>query len=397
MERLYDRDPYQREFEATVTDCRKGKKGYEIYLDQTAFYPEGGGQPAEGGILGGVRILDVQETEDGICHFAEEPLTPGVKVSGTIDWKRRFSNMQQHTGEHIVSGLIHRQYGYDNVGFHMGRAEMTIDLSGELTWEQLMEIEREANRVVWENRPVQVTYPSDEELKTLEYRFKKELTGAIRIVEIPGADCCACCGTHVARTGEIGCIKFLSMIHYKGGVRISMLCGMEALYDYEARTEQMQEMSVLLSAKTDGIAAAIRQLKQENARKDGTIGALRRRLLELIADGYQEQAGWLSVFEPDMSPVQVRQLADLLLEKQKGSVVLVCSGSEENGYSYCAGSRVLDVRETGKWLNGRLNGRGGGNARMVQGTFQAGQEEIETAFHEAEAVRNPKSEDGYGA
>lgn len=396
MERLYDRDPYLREFEATVTDCRKGKDGYEIYLDRTAFYPEGGGQPPEGGMLGGIRILDVQETEAGICHYAEGPLTPGERVRGTLDWKNRFSNMQQHTGEHIVSGLIHRQYGYHNVGFHMGRTEMTIDLSGELTWEQLMEIEREANQVVWENRSVQVTYPSEDELKTLEYRFKKELTGPIRIVEIQGADCCACCGTHVARTGEIGCIKFLSMIRYKGGVRISMLCGMEALFDYEARTEQMQEMSVLLSAKTDGIAAAIRQLKQENARKDGEIGTLRRRLMDLIAEEYPEQEGGLSVFEPELSPVQVRQLADLLLEKQKGSVVLVCSGSE-GSYSYCVGSRVLDVRETGKWLNGRLNGRGGGNARMVQGTFQARKEEIETVFHEAEIIKKPEAEGGYGA
>ena len=192
MEKLYYRIPYIRQFEAKVVSCEKGKKGFEVILDRTAFYPEGGGQPSDTGTLGTVRVLDVHERGEEVIHYTDQELQEGQTVTGAIDWDNRFSNMQQHSGEHIVSGLIHGRYGYDNVGFHMGHEEMTIDLNGILTWEELMEIEKEANEIVFANRQIKATYPSEEELQKLDYRSKKELSGRVRIVEVPGADCCAC-------------------------------------------------------------------------------------------------------------------------------------------------------------------------------------------------------------
>ena len=380
MEKLYYQIPYVKEFEAEVLSCTEGKKGYEIVLDRTGFYPEGGGQPSDTGMLGGVRVTYVQERGEAIVHYTDAALEPGQKVKGVVDWEERFSNMQQHSGEHIVSGLIHRKYGYDNVGFHMGREEMTIDLNGLLTWEQLMAIEGEANAVVYANLPVEETYPSAEELKVLDYRSKKELTGEVRIISVPEADCCACCGTHVEKTGEIGAIKFLSMIHYKGGVRISMLCGSKAMEDYRRKTEQTQALSALLSAKPELITDAVERLKKENTEKEGTIIRLQKELMGLKAEKYPQGAPLLMVFEDEMTPVLVRQYCNLLMESGKGTIVCVCSGTEENGYSYCAGSLCVNLREAAKELNIALNGRGGGSPQMIQGTFFSSAERIEKVF-----------------
>lgn len=301
-------------------------------------------------------------------------------MTGTIDWDGRFSNMQQHSGEHIVSGLIHDRYGYDNVGFHMGHEEMTIDLNGSLTWAQLMEIEKEANKVVYSNQYIAVTYPAQEELAKLDYRSKKELTGQVRIVEIPGSDCCACCGTHVERTGEIGAIKFLSMIHYKGGVRISMLCGAKAMDDYDRKTDQAIAISNLLSAKPDSLSKAVERLKNEAAEKDARIGALTRELFALKAEKYEAGQKLLLVFEEGLLPVQVRQFCNLLLESGKAGTAAVFSPDGRGGYNYCAGSRLIDMKEAGKMLNAKLNGRGGGSSQMIQGAFAASEKEIKDGF-----------------
>lgn len=380
MEKLYYQTPYVKEFEAEVMSCTGGKMGYEIVLNRTGFYPEGGGQPSDTGWLNGVRVAKVYERGEEIVHDTEGPLMPGTKVQGVVDWEERFSNMQQHSGEHIVSGLIHKHYGYDNVGFHMGREEMTIDLNGSLTWEQLMEIEQEANAIVYANLPVHVSYPSPEELAVLEYRSKKELSGAVRIVEVPEADCCACCGTHVERTGEIGPIKFLSMIHYKGGVRISMLCGSKAMSDYREKTDQTLALSVMLSAKPGAITEAVDRMKKEAAEKDSTIIRLMKELMELKSEHFPGGAPLLLVFEEGMTPVSVRQYCNLLMERKKGTVVAVFSGAEEAGYSFCVGSLSVNLREAGKELNAELNGRGGGSPQMIQGTFYASRKKIEEVF-----------------
>lgn len=381
MEKLYYSIPYVREFEAEVVSCTREQDGFEVILNRTGFYPEGGGQPSDTGTLGEANVFDVHEKNGTVVHYTDRMLEKGSIVKGTIKWAARYMNMQQHSGEHIVSGLIHAQYGYDNVGFHMGKEEMTIDLNGALTWEQLMEIERKANRIIYENLFIHAYYPSEEERNEIDYRSKKELTGEVRIVEIPDADVCACCGTHVQRTGEIGLIKFLTMINYKGGVRISMLCGEKALQDYEKKTEQTLRLSSLLSAKPEKIEEAVTRLKQENGDKDVKIGRLIRQLMEMKAERYEKGKKMLLVFEEDFQPVQVRQFCDLLIKEEKAQIVAVCSGTEDAGYSYCIGSRTFDARNLGKNMNEVLNGRGGGKKQMVQGTFRAGRCQIEEAFY----------------
>ena len=195
--RLYYEDVYKKEFTAKVLECREAKKGFHIILNESAFYPEGGGQPSDIGYLGDVKVKEVHEKDGELLHYTDKPLEAGTEVQGRINWARRFDLMQQHSGEHIGSGLVHEAYGYNNVGFHMGSDVITIDLSGVLNEAQLAEIEAETNRKIWENSPVEITYPSREELDKLDYRSKKELTGQVRLVRFPGSDLCACCGTPV--------------------------------------------------------------------------------------------------------------------------------------------------------------------------------------------------------
>ena len=383
--KLYYEDVYKKEFTAKVLECRQGKKGYEVILDQTAFYPEGGGQPSDTGALNGVKVLHVSEKGEEIIHELEAPLEEGVLAEGVIDWQKRYDNMQQHTGEHIFSGLVHKHFGYDNVGFHMGTDEVTVDFNGVLTQEQLDELEDEANQLIYDNVPVKVFYPSKEELEELDYRSKKELTGLVRIVEIPGGDICACCGIHVETTGEVGLIKLRTMINYKGGVRISMLCGRRALMDYRERLKDEIRISNLLSAKLALVPDAVEKMKNESQEKDLALGRLWQQLLEKKAESYPESTEVLAVFEEGLSPVQLRQLATMLYEKGKGKIVGVFSGNEdEQVYQYALGSSQADMRKLSKAMNGALNGRGGGSNLMAQGTFKAAESAIrETLMQEA--------------
>jgi len=376
MEKLYYESPYIKEFEGTVVSCAEGKKGWEIVLDQTAFFPEGGGQPADTGRLGGVKVLDVHEKNGTVIHYTDGPLSVGEKVSGILDWDRRFMHMQEHSGEHIVSGLIHRRFGYDNVGFHMGAEEVTIDFNGLIEWPELLEIEAEANRLIWENKEVYAGFPSREELKSLDYRSKKEIEGDIRIVEIPGGDICACCGTHVSHTGEIGLVKFLSMIHYKGGVRISLLCGRRAMADYEKKREQVQKISNLLSAKAGEIADAVEKMKQENGKLQEKLGACYGKLIEAVVEGLKESDGDIYLMEPDFGAQQLRQLVNRVLEEKKGRNVLALARNAEGGFLYVLGGQCGDMRLLSKELNQLLNGRGGGSIQMAQGTFYAKEEQL---------------------
>lgn len=382
MGKLYYDIPYVKTFEAKVTECRTGSEGFfEIILDRTAFYPEGGGQPADMGTLGEVAVLDVREKKEGIVHITDKPLKVGSAVAGNIDWERRFCHMQNHSGEHLLSGIVHKHYGLDNVGFHMGKDEVTVDFNGTLTQEQLEAAETEVNNLIWQNIPVLEFYPSKEELSSMDYRSKKELTGQVRIIKIPDGDVCACCGTHVMTTGEIGILKVTGMIHYKGGVRVSMLCGRMALLDYRRKQKSVTGISALLSAKPENILEAVEKLKEEGMKKEGRISQLSKELIESKAQEYPASDSPLVVFEAGMTPVQLRQFCTMLVEGKKGSLVLVCSG-EGNTYQYAIGSSTMDMRILSKTLNGTLNGRGGGNALMAQGTFQAGPDEIRKAFLE---------------
>ena len=227
-EKLYYQDPYLTAFTARVLSCEKSKSGWAVVLDRTAFYPEGGGQPADHGTLGAVQVTDVHETKGVIFHTCDGPVEIGTQVAGAVDWPRRFDHMQQHSGEHILSGLLCSLYHCDNVGFHLGADTVTIDYNAELTWEQVMAAEKAANEVIWQDTPVDITFPAPDALARLNYRSKKALTGQVRIVAFPGADCCACCGTHVRRAGEVGIIKVLSCQKFREGARLEILCGSRA-------------------------------------------------------------------------------------------------------------------------------------------------------------------------
>ena len=266
-EKLFYQDSYVREFEASVLSCERDKERYKVVLDRTAFFPEGGGQSADTGVLicdsGSVRVLDVQEIQGVVVHYTDGAVPGGVRVKGELDFEERFSKMQQHTGEHIISGLVNRYFGYRNVGFHLGKEAVTMDYDGVLTQEDLRRVEREANQAVAENLPVKVLYPNQEELGQITYRSKIEIEGQIRIVQIPGYDSCACCAPHVKETGSVGLIKITGAIHYKGGMRVSMLCGFRALEDYRQKEGNIQKISGLLSARQEDTAEAVERLLEE--------------------------------------------------------------------------------------------------------------------------------------
>ena len=228
MRKLYYEDCNLRHFTATVTSCEESPKGYRITLDQTAFYPEGGGQACDIGTLGQAQVTDVQEEGERVIHFCDRPLPVGDQVAGEIDWERRFDLMQQHTGEHLLSGIIHRHFGYHNSGFHVGAQVMEVDFDGPIPAQMLSQLEEEANRLVWADIPVSCSYPAPQELPHIAYRTKRELPWPVRIVDIPGGDTCACCGIHVARTGQVGLIKIISCVKFHSGVRLELVCGQRA-------------------------------------------------------------------------------------------------------------------------------------------------------------------------
>lgn len=376
--RLYYEDVYKKEFTAKVLECRESKKGYEIILNQTAFYPEGGGQPSDTGILGGINVKEVHEKDGELIHYTDGPLEVGMDVIGKINWGRRFDLMQQHSGEHIVSGLVHEAFGYDNVGFHMGSDVITIDFSGMLDEEQMAEIEAKANQIIWENQKVEIFYPTEEELKNLDYRSKKELSGWVRIVRFPGADTCACCGTHVTRTGEIGMVKLLSVVKFREGVRMEMLSGKRVLDYLNMVNEQNRQISVKLSAKMDKTASAVARLQDENFALKGRVHALEEEFIVGEAAKWKEKENVL-LFQEGMEAGSVQKLTDAILQVCKGRCA-VFSRNADGSYKYAMGEKDGDLRQFTKEMNAALNGRGGGKPFFVQGSVQASEKEIRAFF-----------------
>ncbi len=254
--KLYYEDPYLREFPATVLSCEPAGEAWKVVLDQTAFYPEGGGQPADHGVLRAagreIPVTDVHEKNGAVIHTCAAPVEPGAVAAGALDWARRFDHMQQHSGEHIISGVLCRLYHCDNVGFHLGAETVTIDYNTDISWEQALEAERLANEAVWADRETEITYPSPAELAALDYRSKKELAGQVRIVEFPEADRCACCGTHVASAGQVGLVKVLSCQKFREGVRMEILCGARALRYLSGAYDQARAIGQRLSVKAPG-------------------------------------------------------------------------------------------------------------------------------------------------
>lgn len=376
-ERLFDRDSHLVEFTATVQFCQPGKHGYDVILDRTAFYPEGGGQPGDCGVLGGVTVTDTHECNGEIVHYCKEPLPVGKTLSGTIDWPRRLRLTQQHSGEHMVSGLIHAAYGYNNVGFHMGKDAVTIDFDGMLTQQQLEEIEEAVNHWIWKDLSVEILWPTREELPSYPYRSKKALTGQVRLVNIPGVDLCACCGTHVKRTGEIGLVKFLSMQKFHEGVRIEMLAGEPALAYLCGIWEQNRQVSGLLSAKPMETAVAAARMQQELNDVKFRLGQMEDRLFARRAEELRG-VGDVLLFEENLEPDALRRLADAVL-RQCGGRCAVFSETDE-GYRYAMGQAEGDLRSFVREMNQALDGRGGGKPGFVQGSVRAQRTQIEAFF-----------------
>lgn len=376
--RLYYEDVYQREFQAQVLECREEKKGYRIILDQSAFYPEGGGQPSDTGYLDNVRVLEVHEKNGELLHYTEVPLEVGTMVTGRINWERRFDLMQQHSGEHMVSGLIHEAFGYDNVGFHMGSDVITIDFNGMISMEQMQEIEHKVNQKIWENEQVEITWPDAETLMHLPYRSKKELSGNVRIVRFPGADLCACCGTHVTHTGEIGVVKLLSVTKFREGVRMEMICGKRVLEYLNMVNEQNHEVSVKLSAKPDQTAKAVQRLLEENFQLKGRVIRMEEESFAAEALKWKD-SGNVLLFKEGLDADGVRKLTDAVMQSAKGRCA-VFSKNPDGSYKYAIGEEEGDLRMLTKEMNSTLNGRGGGKPFFVQGSLQASKEQIREFF-----------------
>ena len=375
-EKLYYTDSHIHEFSARVLSCEKAKKGFAVVLDKTAFFPEGGGQPADTGIIGPAAVRDVQEQNGEIFHYTDQALTPGEEYACALDWEQRLCRMQNHSGEHIFSGITHKLYGFDNVGFHMGAECMTIDFSGELSWEQLTEIETLANQAVRDDLPVKTCFPGPEALSQMEYRSKLELTRDVRIVEIPGTDRCACCAPHVKRTGEIGLIKLLSAERHRGGVRIELVCGMDALRECRLMQENVTAVSGLLSAKRAKSAAAVERVLAEQARLKERVAELSMALARLKAERFGYTEGNICVFDNVLDEVALRELVNLLMEKC-GGMAGAFSGSDETGYMYIIGSKNIDLRSHSREINAAINGKGGGTAEMIRGRASTSAENIQ--------------------
>ena len=376
-ERLFDENAYLTEFTANVLETKPSDDGkFLILLDKTAFFPEGGGQFPDLGILDDAAVLDVQEDKQGnIWHKCEKDFTAGQCIFGKIDFERRFDFMQQHSGEHIFSGLAHNHFGATNVGFHLGTDIVTIDLDVPLGEEDINTLEAEANDAIYKNLPIEISYPTPEELKQIPYRSKKELAGKIRIVTIPGYDICACCGTHVAKTGEIGIVKIISHQNYKGGTRFTMLCGKRALLDYQRKNHDVNKVTVGLSVKPEELCSAVERLENDITERKIYESALRNELFELKTASLSGEKAIL--FESGLSPDEIRRFCLAATEKV-GIAAVFCGKDGE--WKYAIASKEKNCNDIAKAVNSEFSGRGGGKPELVQGSCFGTRAEIEIFF-----------------
>lgn len=386
--RLFDRDSHLFTFTARVQSCTPGQAAgsYALILDRTAFFPEGGGQAADTGRINGIPVLDVQVDAEGvITHTVSEAIPAGSVVDGQVCGETRLRRMRCHTGEHILSGLIHSRYGFDNVGFHLGDEDVTLDVSGVLTRAQLDEIEDEANRVVRDCLPVRAEYPSPEELAAMTYRSKRALTGSVRIVTVGCddriIDRCACCAPHVDNTGEIGLIKILDAIHYKGGIRLHMLAGAPALEDYRRRYAAVATIAADLSVRQGDVVEGYARMKAELEEAGKALATLRRELWDIRAAALPRTEGSICLFDKGMDALAMRQL----LNRAAGKCGLLCgvfSGDDDSGYTYVIGrgSDTLDLKRYAPTIQSALSARGGGSSEMLQGRATASRAVIQAFF-----------------
>jgi alanyl-tRNA synthetase len=378
--KLYYEDSFLADFEANVVSCEQKDDRWAVVLDRTAFYPEGGGQACDLGTLGDANVLDVREMGETVIHLCDRPLTVGADVTGKLNWDRRLDQMQQHSGEHIVSGLLCSRFSCHNVGFHVGADTVTIDFDAPIPADALAQIEEDANRAIWENLPFRCWYPDPEELKSIPYRSKKELPWPVRIVDAGGYDLCACCGVHVKQTGSVGIIKLLSCVKFHQGVRIEMVCGKRALKFLSEIYEQNRLVSQTFSAKILETGEAARKTNEALAQEKFRAAGLEKKLFALTAESYRD-AGDVVLFENDLSPAAIRELADAIAQVCGGTAG-VFSGSDEDGYNVCLCSKQDDLRQLGKDVNAALQGRGGGKPGFFQGSAKATKVQIEAFFKE---------------
>lgn len=372
--KLYDLDAYRVQFDAVVVSCvemhQKDCDVYQVVLDETLFFPEEGGQSPDTGTVDGIRVIDVQIQGDVITHTLEQPVAEGATVHGSIDWKHRFYNMQQHSGEHIFSGIVHRRFGFNNVGFHLSDNIVTMDFNGLLSEADVAEVEYEANEVIVSNLPVEVTYPSNGELAVLDYRSKIEIKGQVRIVTIPGVDVCACCAPHVKRTGEIGMLKVMNLSNYKGGVRISILCGFRALAAYREKSDILRAIGGTLSASQELLPGLVEKLKGANQDLSYQLSKAKQELMTFKIQGISPEQENVILFESGIETPVMRSVVNDLTATHKG-VCGVFSGTEEEGYQFIIGSAESDCRKIVSLLREKAGARGGGSEAMVQGSVQA--------------------------
>lgn len=374
MNELYYREPYTKEFDAEKVSCTKVQDHYETVLSDTAFYPEGGGQAADHGTLNGIAVYDVQNHDGTIIHYTKEPVEDN-HVHGVLDWDRRFTNMQMHTADHIFSGIVHKHYGYDNVGFAMGEHGVRMDFSGYMSEEEIRQMELEANEAIWNNLPVEASFPDAETLAHLEYRSKKELKGKVRIITIPGVDVCACCGTHVKRTGEVGSIRIYSNEKYKGGVRVMMLAGKRALEEDNILCKQNHLISAALSAQPQNTYESVRILQNQLVEEKHKNTELYAELMNYKLHSYEDNQKLVMDFEEGMDRNIMVKFANALVDEKHAGTAAVLNHTEQ-GYAYVIISHTVDLKAHVKDINSLLNGRGGGKKDVIQGSFVSDEDTI---------------------
>ena len=357
---------------------------YEVILDRTVFFPEGGGQSSDTGWICAIErpgrknemlaVTDVQIRDGVIRHIVccspdrEAPFRPGDPVSLKINWERRFGFMQNHTGEHILSGLMHKRYGFDNIGFHLSDNSVTLDVNGQLDEEEILLLEWQANEVIYSNLAVEVSYPGEEKLRRIKYRSKIEIEGQTRLVTIPDVDVCACCAPHVKRTGEIGLIKIVKVLRFNGGMRLFIACGRRAFSLMQKRQQWIEEVSHLTNRSQDEIGDGVKHLldeigdlKQKNRDLEYRAAFLR---LETVPRDQEN----VFLFVGGMDAIVQRNLVNRMCEEHSGICGVFAGSDEESRYRYIIVSRTKDAREVQKILREKLGAKGGGKSEMIQGS-----------------------------
>ncbi len=375
-EKLYYNDPYIAEFEATVISSEQRGDYFEVVLDRTAFFPEEGGQSSDTGYIGDAEVVYAYETENTIYHRVRS-YVPCGKVKCKINFSERFDKMQQHTAEHVLCGLIHSSYGYDNVGFHLGDDEVTFDINHVMSPYELDRIETLANEVVFKNIKVEAFFPSESELQNMSYRSKLDTAEGIRIVKIGDVDTCACCAPHVANTGEIGLIKCLSMMNHRGGVRITMCAGRRALSDYREKLGSVKEISAMLSEPQKNVATALSKYMSDTEQLALNFKTFKRIYAETLADTVSSDSNFVKHIE-GVGVEELRAFANKAIGSVKG--ILVALSGRDGDYKYVISSSSIDLKSLSSDINAKLCGKGGGSSRMIQGTMSSSLNDIKKYF-----------------